>query len=97
MEDAAPKKLVRGYGNLLKGMTPAGRWLERDMPYVKPAQAAWRDKSAFIFCPEKRPPGRLRQTQAVCVNNNGSTNQSRRFRVESMKSDRRINFNSSFC
>jgi hypothetical protein len=49
MEDAAPKKLVRGYGNLLKGMTPAGRWLERDMPYVKPAQAAWRDKSAFIW------------------------------------------------
>jgi hypothetical protein len=40
-----------------------------------------------LFLTRKRPPERLRQTQAVCVNNNGSTNQSRRFRVEFMKSD----------
>ena len=47
VEVAAQEICVRGDGNLLEGLTPAGRWLNRDMLGVKPARGSWQAISAF--------------------------------------------------
>jgi hypothetical protein len=38
VEVAAQEIRVPRHGNLLEGMTPAGKWLEKDMLGVKPAR-----------------------------------------------------------
>ena len=49
VEVAAQEICVRGDGNLWEGLTPAGRWLNRDMLGVKPARGSWQELSAFIY------------------------------------------------
>jgi len=52
VEVAAREIGVRGYSNLVEGMTPAGRWLKRDMIFTTSFRPALQELFSIIFDPK---------------------------------------------